>query len=98
MAKSMKRIHKVTIKRMTDESPDTSWLGEYSNTAETEYAIRSSMVPSNNVEAIRKLQSVLSYYVGQWSSTELSMAQHHVEDAILMLWNDPSTDRREYWQ
>ena len=39
MAKSMKRIHKVTIKRMTDESPDTSWLGEYSNTAETEYAI-----------------------------------------------------------
>ena len=39
MAKSMKRIHKVTIKRMTDESPDTSWLGEYSNTAEMEYAI-----------------------------------------------------------
>ena len=29
----------LTIKRMTDESPDTSWLGEYSNTAETEYAI-----------------------------------------------------------
>ena len=39
MAKSMKRIHKVTIKRMVDESPDTSWLGEYSNTAETDYAI-----------------------------------------------------------
>lgn len=39
MAKNMKRIHKVTIKRMIDESPDTSWLGEYSNDAETEYAI-----------------------------------------------------------
>ena len=79
MAKSMKRIHKVTITDM-------------------EATMTHSMVPSNNVEAIRKLQSVLSYYVGQWSSTELSMAQHHVEDAILMLWNDPSTDRREYWQ
>jgi hypothetical protein len=36
---SMKRIHKVTIKRMIDESPDTSWLGEYSNSAESEYSI-----------------------------------------------------------
>ena len=24
---NMKRIHKVTVKRMYDESPDTSWLG-----------------------------------------------------------------------
>jgi hypothetical protein len=29
--KNTKRIHKVIIKRMIDESPDTSWLGEYSN-------------------------------------------------------------------
>jgi hypothetical protein len=34
-----KRILSVTIKRMFDDSPDTSWLGEYSNKAETEYAI-----------------------------------------------------------
>jgi len=39
MTKNMKRIHKVTVKRMVDESPDTSWLGEYSNCAETDYAI-----------------------------------------------------------
>lgn len=39
MTKSMKRIHKVTIKRMLDDSPDTSWMGEYGNRAETEYAI-----------------------------------------------------------
>lgn len=39
MSKSMKRIHKVVIKRMYDESPDTSWLGEYGQRAESEYAI-----------------------------------------------------------
>jgi hypothetical protein len=37
--KNMKRIAKVTIKRLTDESPDTSYLGEYSNRAESDYAI-----------------------------------------------------------
>ena len=34
-----KRILSVTIRRMIDEDLDTSWLGEYSNSAETEYAI-----------------------------------------------------------
>jgi hypothetical protein len=37
--KNMKRIAKVTIKRLIDESPDTSYLGEYSNRAESDYAI-----------------------------------------------------------
>lgn len=37
--KNVKRISKVTIKRMVDESPDTSWLGKYSDDVETEYAI-----------------------------------------------------------
>jgi hypothetical protein len=37
--KNTKRIHKVIIKRMIDESPDTSWLGEYSNRAESEFSI-----------------------------------------------------------
>lgn len=37
--KNMKRIAKVTIKRLTDESPDTSYLGEYSKRAESDYAI-----------------------------------------------------------
>jgi hypothetical protein len=37
--KNGKRILSVTIRRMIDESPDTSWLGEYSNRPETEYAI-----------------------------------------------------------
>lgn len=38
--KSMKRIHKVTIKRMIDESPaDTSWLGEYTGDATSNFSI-----------------------------------------------------------
>jgi len=36
---SMKRIHKVIIKRTIDDSPDTSWLGEYSNESTSDYSI-----------------------------------------------------------
>src|SRR6266850_2841515 len=36
---SKKRILSVTIKRMVDDSPDTSWLGEYGNNAKSDYAI-----------------------------------------------------------
>ncbi len=34
-----KRILNVRIKRMVDESPDTSWLGEYANHSTSEYSI-----------------------------------------------------------
>ena len=37
--KNMKRIHKVTIKRMLDESPDTSWLGEYASSPNSKFSI-----------------------------------------------------------
>jgi len=37
--RNQKRILSVTIRRMVDDSPDTSWLGEYGNTPKTEYAI-----------------------------------------------------------
>ena len=37
--KNSKRILSVSIKRMVDESPDTSWLGEYSNHASSEFSI-----------------------------------------------------------
>ena len=37
--KTVKRIHRVTIKRMIDESPDTIWLGEYSNRPTSDYSI-----------------------------------------------------------
>ena len=38
-SKINKRILSVTIKRMLDDSPDTSYLGEYGNEAESEYSI-----------------------------------------------------------
>jgi hypothetical protein len=38
-AKATKRILSVSIKRMIDESPDTSWLGEYASSPASEYSI-----------------------------------------------------------
>lgn len=37
--KNSKRILSVTIKRMVDESPDTSWLGEYASSPTSELSI-----------------------------------------------------------
>lgn len=37
--KNSKRILEVKIKHMIDESPDTSWLGEYSQSATSEFSI-----------------------------------------------------------
>ena len=37
--KNSKRILSVTVKRMVDDSPDTSWLGEYSDTRKSEFSI-----------------------------------------------------------
>lgn len=37
--KSTKRILKIEVRRMVDESPDTSWLGEYSAKSEGDYSI-----------------------------------------------------------
>jgi hypothetical protein len=39
MPKTLKRIHSVTIKRTVDDSPDTSYLGEYSSHADSDYSI-----------------------------------------------------------
>ena len=45
--KNGKRISKVIIKQMTDTDPDTSYLGEYSNKAETDYARMESLHRGN---------------------------------------------------
>ena len=64
--KNVKRISKVTIKRITDNDPDTSWLGDYSDRAETDYAIdrkHSLDCPINNVptEGLETLSRVMHY-------------------------------------
>jgi hypothetical protein len=64
--KSMKRISKVTVKRMADNDPDTSWLGHYSDRAESDYAIdrkHSLDCQINNppTEGIAQLERVSTY-------------------------------------
>lgn len=64
--KNVKRISKVTIKRMPDNDPDTSWMGHYSDRAETDYAIdrkHSLDCQINNVptEGLETLSRVMHY-------------------------------------
>ena len=65
--KNVKRISKVTIKRTTDADPDTSYLGHYSNRAETGYAIdrKHSLdcpsVEANYRDAVKKLERIVDY-------------------------------------
>ena len=65
--KSMKRIHKVTIKRMIDESPDTSWLGEYGNSAESDYSIDRAhsrdchSIEANHRNVVETLEHAITY-------------------------------------
>ena len=49
--RNKKRILSVTIRRMIDESPDTSWLGEYSNRPANEFAI--DRAHSEDCESLR---------------------------------------------
>jgi hypothetical protein len=77
--KNMKRIAKVTIKRLTDESPDTSYLGEYSNRAETDYAIdrRHSLdCPVNS-----GTDGKLLWYTSGSGRIELQMTMEQAESA-----------------
>jgi len=62
-----KRILSITIKRINDDSPDTSWLGEYSDTKTSEFSIDrrhsadcASVNPANS-EAVEQLERVFAY-------------------------------------
>jgi len=78
--KNSKRIHAVTIKRMTDTDPHTSYMGEYSDRAKTDYAIDrkhdldcSSQTYNVHVQEIRTLKHAITYlndnYLhGKWPS------------------------------
>jgi hypothetical protein len=56
-----KRILSVTIKRMVDDSPDTSWLGEYSRTPANEFAI--DRAHAEDCESIQRF-----YSDGEWAA------------------------------
>ena len=62
--KQTKRILSVTVKRMFDDSPDTSWLGEYASKPKGEYSIdrRHSLdCPVNNPHIVNQLERISSY-------------------------------------
>lgn len=66
-----KRILSVTIKRMIDTDPDTSWMGEYATKASSEFSIdraHSEECQTNDPQAkdaIAKLDRVVEYLVHQ---------------------------------
>lgn len=75
--KNMKRISQITIKRMTDTDPDTSYLGEYSNRAETDYAIdrrHSTDCPINS-----GTDGKLLVYISSNGQIELQMTMEQAE-------------------
>lgn len=76
MKKNQKRILTVTLKKMLDESPDTSYLGEYGNSAQSDYAIdRDHSLDCNSVTFSRdskaQLERVENYLNSQQYSEEL---------------------------
>ena len=65
MLKPTKRILSVTIKRMIDESPDTSFLGEYSNSPDTEYAIDRQKLGDQARNEFRYFNGPVENYKGE---------------------------------
>jgi len=65
--KTGKRIQSIAIKQAVDTDPDTSYLGEYSNNADSEFAIdrrHSTTCPVNthcNDNAIAQLERIVNY-------------------------------------
>jgi hypothetical protein len=71
MKKNSKRILSVTIRRMMDESPDTSYLGEYANRPENEFAIDRAhaqdcaSLESNHGPAVNQLERIVTH-LNKW--------------------------------
>lgn len=65
--KNSKRILSVKVKRMFDESPDTSTLGEYSNRPETEFAIDRAhsedcaAIEANHIQTVNALERIIGH-------------------------------------
>lgn len=65
--KSPKRILSVTVRRMIDESPDSSWLGEYSDRPKTEYAIDRAhaedcaSLEANHFQTVERLERIIGH-------------------------------------
>jgi len=86
-----KRISKITIKRMTDTDPDTSYLGEYSDRAKSEYAIDRKhsaeclSQETNHREPVDQLERIISYLQAEQHVTGESSTWQSLEDAQTIL-------------
>jgi hypothetical protein len=96
--KNMKRIAAITIKRMTDTDPDTSYLGEYSNDAETDYAIDRKHAEDcqsqefNHRATVEQLERIISYLTAVTYGTDLSddvrETASEAQDVLIELQNE----------
>lgn len=65
--KQTKRILSIKVERLVDDSPDTSWLGEYSSTPEGDYSIDRAhsedcqRLEENHETAVNQIERVISY-------------------------------------
>lgn len=89
--KNSKRILSVTIKRMVDEDPDTSYFGEYSQRASSEFSIDRAhsedcafVVPVNQ-DGVQKLRNARAYIVDLQTATAHREEWDDLEDAYHIL-------------
>jgi hypothetical protein len=103
MKRISKRIAQVTVKRINDDSPDTSYLGEYSNQAESDYAIdRQHSLDCHSVEAnhrqtVDTLERIIQYLDEQRTAegeNPDSVYWEPLDNAIDIL-TDTQTDAQE---
>jgi hypothetical protein len=85
--RNKKRILSVTIRRMVDESPDTSWLGEYSNRPANEFAI--DRAHSEDCASVQHAEFSSDGEWAYWNGTAESLLDR-VYDAIQRI--DPTSD------
>jgi hypothetical protein len=78
MKNTSKRILSVKIKRMVDTDPDTSYLGEYSNKPESEFAVDRAhsedcaSVESNHRDTVDKLERIIGHLDKLRTSPEIA--------------------------
>lgn len=82
--KQAKRILNVTIKRMLDSDPDTSWMGEFSGHADTQFAIdHQNRMGSNRVHQWFNSGSVESFAPeASWIPADVQNKRQYWHDAM----------------
>lgn len=88
MATKAKRILSVTIKRMYDDSPDTSWMGEYSDKRSSEFSIdRAHSLDCASVSPDARAASAMLYraweYMAAKSESEVCQARGEAMDILM---------------